>query len=262
MPPAARRVRSFDPARSRSALLTQYRHVREATRGLAPEALAAPTRLGDWTVRELVAHLSLAVGYLQRVLEVPAPARRELTLDAYAAASFAAAGPVDETTRAAADGRDGEEPFARADRVGEALAGAPDDRIVWTVAGAMTLSDFLVTRVVELVVHTDDLNDATGLDVPVDGRALAITTRFLADVLAVRAPGGSVEVRVPPYAVVQCGEGPRHTRGTPPNVVETDPLTWVRLATGRADWADRVGAAAVTASGDRADLTDLLPLMG
>ncbi|WP_229822720.1 sterol carrier family protein, partial [Novosphingobium arvoryzae] len=121
---------------------------------------------------------------------------------------------------------------------------------------------YLVTRTVELVVHTDDLNAAVpGLDVPYDRQALAACTRLLADALAVKAPGASTEVRVPPYAVVQCVEGPRHTRGTPPNVVETDPLTWIRLATGREDWKTAVREARVSASGERADLDGLLPLM-
>ena len=74
------------------------------------------------------------------------------------------------------------------------------------------------------------------------------------------APGHSVEVRVPPVAAVQCIPGPRHTRGTPPNVVETDPVTWFRLATGRIGWAEAVGSAAVRASGPRADLGPYLPL--
>lgn len=126
----------------------------------------------------------------------------------------------------------------------------------------MTLDDFLVTRTVELIVHTDDLNDAVpGLDVAYDRQALAACTRLLADALAVKAPGGAVEVRVPPFAVVQCVQGPRHTRGTPPNVVETDPLTWVRLATGRTDWKSARDEAKVSASGERADLAGLLPVM-
>ena len=75
------------------------------------------------------------------------------------------------------------------------------------------------------------------------------------------APGGSTEVRIPPYAFVQCVEGPRHTRGTPPNVVETDPLTWIRLAAGRLDWAGAVRSGAVHASGPRADLAPYLPLV-
>ena len=68
-------------------------------------------------------------------------------------------------------------------------------------------------------------------------------------------------MRVPPFAVVQCVEGPRHTRGTPPNVVETSPLTWVRLATGREEWARAREEGAVTASGERADLGGLLPVL-
>ncbi len=66
---------------------------------------------------------------------------------------------------------------------------------------------------------------------------------------------------MPPFAVVQCVEGPKHTRGTPPNVVETDPLTWLRLATGRTTWAEALDAAAVSASGERADIGDLLPVL-
>jgi uncharacterized protein (TIGR03083 family) len=126
----------------------------------------------------------------------------------------------------------------------------------------MTLADYLVTRTVELVVHTDDLNRAAGADIPLDRQALAACTRLLADALAVKAPGASTEVRIPPYAVVQCVAGPRHTRGTPPNVVETDPLTWIRLATGRTEWQTALDEAKVSASGERADLGGLLPLMG
>lgn len=128
--------------------------------------------------------------------------------------------------------------------------------------GGMPLGDFLVTRTVELTVHTDDLNAAAGLAVPHDRQALAACTRVLADALASKAPGGSVELRVPPYAVVQCVEGPRHTRGTPPNVVETDPLTWARLATGRTPWGEALAEARLQASGDRADLAPWLPVLG
>ncbi|QLH23164.1 sterol carrier family protein [Streptomyces sp. Rer75] len=120
--------------------------------------------------------------------------------------------------------------------------------------------DVLVTCCVELVVHSDDLAAATGLAVPYDRQALATAVRALADGLAAKAPGGSVELRIPPFAVVQCVEGPRHTRGTPPNVVETDPLTWVRLATGRIGWSEALEAGEVTASGERADLSAHLPV--
>ena len=80
--------------------------------------------------------------------------------------------------------------------------------------------------------------------------------------LARRAPGHSVEVRVPPFGAVQCIEGPRHTRGTPPNVVEADPRTWLSLVLGRADWDAAVATGAVRASGSRAgEVAGLLPLV-
>lgn len=84
--------------------------------------------------------------------------------------------------------------------------------------------------------------------------------RYLLQVLADAAPGNSVEVRVPPYGAVQAIEGPRHTRGTPPNVVELDAATWLALATGGLAWRDAVAQARVSASGLRADLDGVLPL--
>jgi hypothetical protein len=75
-----------------------------------------------------------------------------------------------------------------------------------------------------------------------------------------QAPGRSVEVRVPPVAAVQCVAGPRHTRGTPPNVVETDPVTWFRLATGRISWDEAVDSGTVRASGPRTGLGQYLPV--
>ena len=90
--------------------------------------------------------------------------------------------------------------------------------------------------------------------------ALREAARYLLQVLERDAPGRSVEVRVVPVAAVQCVAGPRHTRGTPPNVIETDPLTWFLLATGRLDWADALRSGAVKASGARADLSAYLPL--
>jgi hypothetical protein len=84
--------------------------------------------------------------------------------------------------------------------------------------------------------------------------------RYLLQLLVEKAPGGAVEVRVPPFGAVQVIEGPRHTRGTPPNVVETDAATWIALATGEQAWADAAASGRILASGIRADLTDVLPL--
>ena len=90
--------------------------------------------------------------------------------------------------------------------------------------------------------------------------AVRTAVRFTLEELADVAPGHAVEVRVPPDGAVQAIEGPRHTRGTPPNVVETDPQTWLALACGLVSWADAVGQGRVSASGDRANLAANLPL--
>lgn len=95
---------------------------------------------------------------------------------------------------------------------------------------------------------------------PVGRDTLALAVRYTLQVLAEAAPGNSVEVRVPPHGAVQCVAGPRHTRGTPPNVVELDADTWLALATGHLSWGDAVSGGRVHASGSRADLSDWLPL--
>lgn len=103
--------------------------------------------------------------------------------------------------------------------------------------------------------------DGAGAEASVDRSTLALAVRYSLQLLAEQAPGGTVEVRVPPFAAVQCIEGPKHTRGTPPNVVETDASTWLALATGTLSWADARAAGRVHASGQRADLTDVLPIV-
>lgn len=90
---------------------------------------------------------------------------------------------------------------------------------------------------------------------------LAAAVRTTARTLAASAPGHSVEVRIPPFVAVQCIEGPRHTRGTPPNVVETDPRTWLLLATGLLDFDAAVADGTVNASGSRAaEVAHWLPI--
>ncbi len=90
--------------------------------------------------------------------------------------------------------------------------------------------------------------------------ALRSAARYLLQMLEAGTPGRSVEVRVVPVAAVQVVAGPRHTRGTPPNVVETDATTWFRLATGRLAWSAAVRSGSVRASGARSDLSEYLPL--
>ncbi|WP_455360750.1 sterol carrier family protein [Streptomyces sp. SYSU K21746] len=258
----APKTRRYDSAKIRAAVLAQFGHVRDAAVSLTPGQLALPAHLGDWTVRDLAAHIAWVVDSLADAIERPAPAKAGITAVEWPFETARLARRISE----AAKERALDEPVAAqyervAARLAPALAQTPATRPLSLRVGAMTLADFMVTRTVELVVHTDDLNRATGLEIPFDRQALAACTRLLADALALKAPGASVEVRVPPYAVVQCVEGPRHTRGTPPNVIETDALTWVRLATGRTEWREAVEAAAVRASGERADLSGLLPIL-
>jgi len=78
--------------------------------------------------------------------------------------------------------------------------------------------------------------------------------------LTSKAPGRAIEVRIPPYAAVQCGEGPTHTRGTPPNTIEMDAQTWLALANGELMWEQALSDGKIAASGVRADLSEYLPL--
>ncbi|MDT0203850.1 sterol carrier family protein [Nocardioides sp. AE5] len=108
-----------------------------------------------------------------------------------------------------------------------------------------------------LPADPDQVSQALARRDPADLRLL--TKHFLA-VLAQRAPGNSVEVRVPPYAAAQVIDGVRHKRGTPPAVVELDAETWLDLATGALAWEDAVAEGRVLASGERTDLSGHLPL--
>jgi uncharacterized SCP-like protein len=110
----------------------------------------------------------------------------------------------------------------------------------------------------EVLTRIDSAQSASGNAEAEDIRAAV--KHFLA-VLGARVPGKSVEVRVPPYAAVQCIEGARHTRGTPPAVVETDAVTWLGLARGRVSFGSAVASGAVRASGERSDLSPYLPLV-
>ncbi|MDQ1709599.1 MAG: hypothetical protein QOG49_984 [Frankiaceae bacterium] len=113
---------------------------------------------------------------------------------------------------------------------------------------------------VDEALRTLDTLGAVGIEPAV----LSTAVRYFAGLLRERAPGHSVEVRIPGMSgtAFQCGDGPQHTRGTPPNVVETDPITFVELCMGRIEWTAAVATGAVRASGGRADLSPLLPVIG
>lgn len=252
------------------AALGQWHAVDAVVAALPEESYALPTRLGDWRVAELVAHLAGGIGVVRRYLaDEPAP-KAEVDVVQWAARTRGVAAGVDERARTTAQGAT---PGGLATLLHEAVVEteraladtvSPERRVLAARLGAMSLRDFLATRCVEAVVHALDLAAATASPAALDRDGLRVATRVLALTLAAAAPGRSVELRVPGPSgtAVQCVEGPRHTRGTPPNVVETDPVTWLELATGRLRWAEAVADGRLTASGERADLSAYLPLLG
>ena len=233
--------------------------------GLPADQFAAPSVLPGWDLSALVAH----VAYIQRGLAARLADRTgtaPIPIAQYVRAYRPHAADIDEATQglAAEHGpaeliallRDGEP-------VRAAAGGVPPRATIVGGRGPITARDWAVTRVLDLVVHCDDITRSCPQRdaVPLLRPALALTVRTLAQALAAQAPGRSVELRVPPFVAVQAIEGPRHTRGTPPNVVEADPVTWLRIATGRLPFADAVTAGSIRASGARADLTPYLPLL-
>jgi len=259
-------ARRFDLARTRTAVEGQWAAVQHWMDAVSVEDLTRPSILDGWTVADLITHLTQSAGLLATV-EPAEPGARPLSIARYVAASRDAAAQIAEQARAAGShGRTPEQHRAAFDhaRVEARLRLDGTGDADWVVAarrGPIRLSDFLATRCVELVVHGDDLaRSLPQHPAPThDRQAIAVAVRALLDVLAERAPGKSVEVRVPPFGAVQAIEGPRHTRGTPPNVVETDSITWLRLATGRTTWTQ--ARPSVSASGERADLSAYLPLL-
>jgi uncharacterized protein (TIGR03083 family) len=232
---------------------------------LSPADFDRPTRLEGWRVAELVAHIGLDMAAVPRYLSGAPAARAELDSADYTLACAAGASVVDERARLMTEeARPAELRTLVHERrldADTAVASANATFVVPARLGPIALTDYLATRCVESTVHALDLAAAVSLEPPLDNDAVGVTVKVLTAALVRRAPGRSVELRVPPFAAVQCVEGPRHTRGTPPNVVETSPVTWLELASGRREWAEAVATGKVSASGERADLTAYLPVL-
>jgi Bacterial SCP ortholog len=118
----------------------------------------------------------------------------------------------------------------------------------------------MASRVVTREQVIEAISVATDRQGPLDAATTRSAVRATLGWLAQQQPGRSVEIRVPPHGAVQAVAGIRHTRGTPPNVIETDAATWLALVTGALGWTDAVADGRVRASGSRADLSGLLPL--
>ena len=212
-----------------------------------------PTLIPGWRTREMVTHMVRGLGVI--LGSPPTGKRASIDVNGWAAAIPAAAAGIDESARHDVGTIDElrDQVLHNAALVAELT---PDD-VLETKRGPMRADDVIITRCIEVTLHSLDLATAA----PLDDTCTRIVVRSLLDVLAMRHPGRSVEVRVPPYAAVQCIEGPTHTRGTPANTVECDGVTWLRLAGGRLSWADAVGEGRVRPSGIRADLSPVLPLL-
>jgi uncharacterized protein (TIGR03083 family) len=230
---------------------------------LPGESFARATVLPEWDVRQLLAHLVLVYSGATRGLgqstdEPATPAAQYVQRYRRDVAQIAA------STAQTAHGRSADELVAALHAAVDALpAELGPARTVVGGRGPIGALDWVRTRVVDVVVHCDDLNRSVPevAPIPIEAAALATAVRTLVEIFAAQAPGRSVELRVPPLIAVQAVAGPRHTRGTPPNVVETDPITWLRVATGRTPFADTVASGAVRASGSRADLAPYLPVL-
>jgi uncharacterized protein (TIGR03083 family) len=246
-------------------LLAQSAAVRSWLAEVLDGDFTRPSVLPGWDVRTLVGHLVAVQRGLLVLLDHPtsrAPLPLHEFVGGYRRDVEAITAWTVEVTGERSPAQLVAELDASADRAAERLA-APLPAVLDTPRGPTRGTDFVSTRVLELVVHADDLSRSLPDRVPIDlpRAALASAVRTLAGILAERAPGRSVEIRVPPFVAVQAIAGPRHTRGTPPNVVETNPLTWLRLATGRLRFADAVRSGTVRASGTRAELTEYLPVL-
>lgn len=234
---------------------------------LPPQDWEQPSRLPGWTVRELGFHATDMTAVVVRALAGGGMKQTPLSIAKYTEAWREAADEIAARDRASA--RDIEPAgvianarSARAD-VLAALAAVTGDPVVAARRGPLRLTDLMVTRVNEAVVHSIDLSASVPDREPVqmDRQALGVACRMLTGILGERVPGHSVELRVPPYSAVQCVEGPRHTRGTPPNVVEVDAMTWIELATGRVGWAAALADGRLRTSGERADISEHLPVL-
>jgi uncharacterized protein (TIGR03083 family) len=261
--------------RPADTLLEQGRTVHRWLAALPAEDFARASVLPGWDVRTLTGHLVLVHTGLTRWLGKPSTERPLPTHEFVRRYRRDVAMIIESTLTATAD-HTGPELVGQ---LGTALAGlehalAADARqppVIETSRGPAAVGDFIDTRIVEVVVHADDLSRSLPDRQPIrlHRAALSRCTRTLAEILAGQQPGRAIEVRIPPYAAVQCSithggltdPGPRHTRGTPPNVVETDPVTFLRLATGRIRWDEAVAAGTVSASGLRANLAPALPLL-
>lgn len=253
------------PAQPTRPLFTQAALIRNWLAELPSEAFGRPSVLPGWDVRLLTGHVVMVFRGLQRALDQPTDAV-PLALHDYVARYRPDSQLIDAATAELAADQAPDELLTELDLALSDLRSRlaePLPKVVLAPRGPISGVDYLGTRILELLAHAQDLSRSLPDREPIalDRAALGAGVRILGGMLAAKYPGRSVEVRVPPFIAVQCIPGPRHTRGTPPNVVETDPVTFLMLGTGRVEWGAALAAGQVRASGNRADLGAQLPLL-
>ncbi|KLL09904.1 MULTISPECIES: sterol carrier family protein [Protofrankia] len=272
------------------ALIGQWERIADQVDASADLAFTRPSRLPGRSVADVVGRLARSVAALaDAAASAPPPATAPtLSASVYLAGHLTALPAGRQPTAAGLDAPALGDPAGFAagarsrlrERVAAAVAavdGADTGRLVAVTAAddgfpaagtggtdggggsdggaGIRLGDLLLAEVLAGVVYGLDLGVEPARD------ALRLAVKACTGELVTRAPGRSVEVRVPPFAAVQAVEGPRHTRGTPPNVVEAGAVAFVELAAGRLSWADATADGRVRASGARADLRPYLPLL-
>jgi uncharacterized protein (TIGR03083 family) len=241
-----------DPLTVRAALAGQVEAIRSTVHALTAEELDRPTRLDGWTVRELVAHLGIVLDWVPRYLDAPVPEGEPLALVAWVGVTRTAAATIKAGVQEYAADAFAGPPAAvaaefdvAADALLRVLAGpaaAEPGRRIAMRFGPMLLDDYLVTRLVEAVVHADDLAAALGVaDFPHDRRAVDTVARLLHAAAARQRPA-------------EVAGGADAADGA----VQADPITWIRLATGRLSWA----AAGDLPGWAESRMGEWLPVMG
>lgn len=255
-------------ASARAVLEAEWAVVRPWIDTIPEAAMDRPSVLEGWTVRDLIAHVSTGIAVISAAEPSEAPAPTVGHAD-YVGSYPAVADRIAEgARRLAAERRDDLGALLDSAWAGVMAAadgwGTDERRLVEVKRGTVRVSELLQTRILEVLVHGDDLaRSVPEIPPPAHDRgALREMVKLLLGALVERAPGRSVEVRVPPFAAVQVIEGTSHTRGTPPNTVEADPLTWIRVACGRIPWADAEADGTLRVSGTRApEVATHLPLL-
>jgi uncharacterized protein (TIGR03083 family) len=232
---------------------------------LGENDFAQPSALDGWNLRTLLGHVVLMQVGLGRRLAQPTD-EPAAPLGEYVTRYRPAVNEIAESTRDTVGDYTAAELLTQlrdGEPVRTAAAGVDGKTVVAGGRGPVTAGDWVRTRMVEVAVHCDDFSRSTPEREPVPLRrdVLAMAVRTTAEALAEQAPGRSVEIRIPPFIAVQAIEGPTHRRGTPPNVVEMQPLTWLRIACGRMSFTAAVADGSIRASGPRSDISAYLPVL-